>query len=153
MVTEITPGNSPWKEFDRIRSYMDRMDRLLDTFFEGRPVTRGEPVEQWAPSLDVSETRDDIVVEAEVPGIDPKDIDISLVGDTLTIRGEKKQEEEKEENYHLMERNYGTFTRSIRLPVEVQSDKITASYKNGILTIVLPKSEGAHKKEIKVKVE
>ena len=112
MAWDMTPGNSPWKEFERIRSSIVRMDRILDTFFEGRPVKGGEAVEEWAPSLDVSETRDDIVVEAEIPGIEPSDVDISLTGDTLTIKGEKKQEEEKEEDYHLMERNYGTFTRS-----------------------------------------
>jgi HSP20 family protein len=72
----------------------------------------------------------------------------------LTIKGEKKQErEEKEADYHLVERNYGTFTRSIHLPVEVQNDKISASYKNGVLTVVLPKPERAQKKEIKIKVE
>ncbi len=72
----------------------------------------------------------------------------------LTIRGEKKQErEDKEEDYHVVERSYGTFTRSIRLPKEVQSDKISASYKNGVLKVTLPKSEEAKKKEIKIKVE
>jgi HSP20 family protein len=93
-------------------------------------------------------------VKAEVPGLDPKDIDISLSDGLLTIKGEKKQErEEKEEDYHLVERSYGTFTRSIRLPKEVQRDKINASYKNGVLKVVLPKSEEAKKKEVKIKVE
>jgi len=93
-------------------------------------------------------------VNVEIPGVDPKDIDVSLSGDTLFIRGEKKPEtEEKGEDYHLLERNYGTFVRSIHLPVEVQNDKISASYKNGVLTIVFPKSERTQKKEIKVKVE
>ena len=86
-------------------------------------------------------------------GLDPKDIDISLSDGLLTIKGEKKQErEEKEENYHLVERSYGTFTRSIRIPNEVQSDKINASYKNGVLKVVLPKSEEAKKKVVKIKV-
>ena len=93
-------------------------------------------------------------MKAEVPGMDPKDIDISLSDGLLTIKGEKKQErEEKEENYHLVERSYGAFTRSIRLPKEVQSDKISASYKNGVLKVTLPKSEEAKKKEIKIKLE
>jgi HSP20 family protein len=104
----------------------------------------------------VAETGSALVVTVEIPGMDPTDIDVSLsegMG-TLFIKGEKKPEaEEKGADYHLLERNYGTFTRSIRLPVGVQSDKISASYKNGSLTVVLPKSEGAHKKEIKVKVE
>ncbi len=95
-----------------------------------------------------------MVVNVEIPGVDPEEIDVSLSGDTLLIRGEKKQEtEEKGEDYHLLERNYGTFIRSIDLPAEVQSDKINASYKNGVLTIVLPKSERTQKKESKIKVE
>ena len=89
-----------------------------------------------------------------MPGLDPKDIDISLSDGLLTIKGEKKQErEEKEENYHLAERSYGSFARSIRLPGEIQSDKIGASYKNGVLKVTLPKSEEAKKKEIKIKLQ
>ncbi len=154
MAWDITPGNSPWKEFERIRSSIVRMEQLLDTFFEGRTVKQiTEAVEEWGPPLDVSETGDDIVVKAEIPGIEPNDIDISLTGDTLTVKGEKKPEKEKEEDYHIMERNYGTFTRSVRMPGEVQSDKITATYKDGILKIVLPKSEKAKKKEVKIRVK
>jgi HSP20 family protein len=86
--------------------------------------------------------------------MDPKDIDISLSNGFLTITGEKRQEkEEKDENYHLIERSYGSFTRSVRLPREVQSDKITASFKNGVLRVTLLKSEEAKKKEVKIKVE
>ena len=89
-----------------------------------------------------------------MPGLDPKDIDISLSDGLLTIKGEKKQErEEKEENYHLVERSYGSFARSVRLPGETQSDKISASYKNGVLKVTLPKSEEAKKKEIKIKLQ
>jgi HSP20 family protein len=109
---------------------------------------------EWFPSLDVSETKNEIVVKAEVPGMDPKDIDISLSNGTLTIKGEKKQErEEKEEDYHLVERHYGSFMRSVMLPTEVKQDKINASYKNGVLKVVLPKFEEAKKKEVKIKVE
>ncbi len=85
--------------------------------------------------------------------MEPKDIDISLIGDVLTIKGEKKQEkQERDENYHRVERSYGAFTRSLRLPQEVRSEKIEANYKDGILKITLPKSEEAKKKEIKIKV-
>jgi len=94
------------------------------------------------------------VVNVEIPGMDPKEFDISLKGGTLTIKGEKKQEKvEGEENYHLVERRYGTFTRSILLPQEVESDRISAAYKNGVLTVTVPKSEGSKRKEIKIKVE
>jgi HSP20 family protein len=109
---------------------------------------------EWAPSLDMAETKDNFVVQAEVPGIDAKDIDISLTGDVLTIKGEKRQEkEEREEDYHLVERSYGSFLRSVRLPTEVESGKIKASYKNGILKVTLPKSEKVKAKEVKIKVE
>ena len=104
--------------------------------------------------LDVAETKNDLVIKAEVPGMEPKDIDVSLSNGILTIKGEKKQErEEKEEDYHLVESSYGSFTRSVQLRREILSDKISASYKNGVLKITLPKSEEAKKKEIKIKVE
>jgi len=145
---------SPWKPFRDLERMRREMDRLWDSFFEGRPGRKAEEIGEWLPSLDVSETKNDVVVKAELPGIDPKDIDISLANDVLTIKGEKRQEkEEKEENYHLVERNYGSFTRAIRLPKDVQSDKISASFKNGVLKVTLPKSEEAKKKEIKIKVE
>ena len=150
MVWEMTP----WKPFRELERMRREMDRLWDSFFEGRASRKVEEVAEWSPTLDVSETKNDLVVKAEIPGIDPKDIDISLANEMLTIKGEKKQEkEEKEENYHLVERSYGSFARTIRLPREVQSDKISASYKNGILKVTLPKSEEAKKKEIKIKVE
>jgi HSP20 family protein len=149
MVWEI----SPWRpfEFDRIRK---EMDRLWDSFLEGRHIRKSEDDREWLPSVDVSETKNDLVVRAELPGLESKDIDISMNNGYLTIKGEKKNErEEKDENYHLIERSYGSFSRSVRLPKEVLSDKITASFKNGILKITLPKSEEAKKKEIKIKVE
>ena len=148
-----------WKPFGELAPFRDfewmrrDMDRFWNSFFE-RGTLRSEEGGEWLPSLDVAETKNEIVVKAEVPGLEPKDIDISLSDGLLTIKGEKKQErEEKEENYHLVERSYGSFARSIRLPNEVQSDKINASYKNGVLKIVLPKSEEAKKKEIKIKVQ
>lgn len=144
-------GLTPFKEFDRMRR---EMDRLWESFFEGGLRGRTEEIGEWVPSLDLVETKNDLVVKAEVPGMEPNDIDISLSDGVLTIKGEKKQEkEEKEADYHLIERCYGAFTRSLRLPKEVQSDKISASYKDGILKVILPKSEEAKKKEIRIKVE
>jgi HSP20 family protein len=145
--TELTP----FREFERMRR---DMDRLWDSFFEGAPRRRGEERGEWLPSLDVSETKNELVVKVEVPGMEGKDIDISLSDGVLIIKGEKKQEkEEKEADYHLIERSYGSFVRSVRLPKEVQGDKINASYKDGVLRITLPKSEEAKRKEIKIKVE
>jgi HSP20 family protein len=144
---------TPWRPFGELSSLRREMDRLWENFFGERPLGRIWERE-WAPSLDMSETKDNYVVKAEVPGIDAKHIDISLTGDVLTIKGEKSQEkEEKEEDHHLVERSYGSFSRSVRIPAEVESNKIKASYKNGILAITLPKSEKVKAKEVKIKVE
>jgi HSP20 family protein len=143
----------PWRPFEELTSFRKEMDRLWDRFFAERPaldmLERG-----WEPLLDITETKGDLVIKAELPGMDPKDIDISLTGDTLSIKGEKKQEkEEKEENYYRIERSYGAFSRMVKLPVSVQSDNIKASYQNGVLKITLPKSEEDKKKQVKIKVE
>lgn len=144
-------GLAPFKDFETMRT---QMDRLWDSFHEGRARRRLDEELEWLPSIDVAETKNDIVVKAEVPGMDPKDIDISLSDGTLTIKGEKKQErEEKEEDYHLVERSYGTFTRSVQLPKQVKHDHVSASYKNGILKVILPKSEEAKTKSVKIKVD
>lgn len=139
----------PWRELDVLRR---EMDSLWDRFTGERPVKwlKGE----WVPSLDVSESKDKVVVKAEAPGIDPKEIDISLSNGILTLKGEKKRErEEKDENYHVLERSYGSFSRSLLLPAEVQEDKVKASYKDGILTITFPKTEKAKERAIKIEVE
>jgi len=153
---ELTPWKplrqlAPFGDFDRLRRQMDRM---WDSLFDWRPRLGAEEEGEWLPTLDLTENPNEFIVKAEMPGLDPKDVDISLSDKLLTIKGEKKQErEEKEENYHLTERSFGSFVRSIQLPAEVKSEKISASYKNGILRIVLPKSEEAKKKEVKIKVE
>jgi HSP20 family protein len=143
----------PWKPFDELTSFRREMDRLWDRFFSERPAL--DMLEKgWEPTMDITETKSDLIVKAELPGIDPKEIDISLTGDTLTIKGEKQQEkEEKEENYYRIERSYGIFSRTIKLPMSVQNDKIKASYQHGVLKITLPKSEEAKQKQIKIKVE
>jgi len=128
---------TPFRDFDRMRR---EMDEFWDSFFGRGTGEKGK----WFPCIDVAETKDDIIVEAEVPGIDPKDIDISLTNCRLIIRGVKKQAKEgKGANRHLAERSYGGFARTIELPVKVQSEKIGTSYSNGVLKIVVPKSEEA----------
>ena len=143
----------PWKPFDELTSFRREMDRLWDRFFSERPAL--DMLEKgWEPTMDITETKSDLIVKAELPGIDPKEIDISLTGDTLTIKGEKQQEkEEKEENYYRIERSYGIFSRTIKLPVSVQNDRIKASYQHGVLKITLPKSGEAKQKQVKIKVE
>ncbi len=142
----------PFEGIEKVRS---EMDRLMDTLLFGVPQTRDFSEEtEWLPAVDVAETKNEIVVNVEAPSMHPEEFDISLSEGTLTISGEKKQEKVEEgENYHLTERRYGTFTRSIPLSQEIESDKISAFYKDGILRVTLPKSEGAKKKKIKIKVE
>ncbi|MFA5183339.1 MAG: Hsp20/alpha crystallin family protein [Syntrophales bacterium] len=109
---------------------------------------------EWTLAMDVAETAEQVVVKAEVPGIDPKDINISLQGDVLTVKGEKKSErEEKKESYHLVERSYGAFSRSVALPAAVDADKVEAKYEKGVLTITCPKKETVKPKQIETKAE
>lgn len=133
-------------------SLRDEVNRLFDDFFGGLMLQSSKG--DWAPAIDVSETDAQVVVKAELPGMDPKDIDIALLGDSLTIKGEKREEKsERDENYYRMERRYGSFQRSINLPASVDSRKVTAAYKNGVLTITLDKREESKARSIKVKVE
>jgi HSP20 family protein len=131
------------------------MERFFDRFAE--PVW--EPFAtmaggNWAPMLDVSETKDAMIVTAEMPGVDPKEIEIGLTGDLLTLKGEKeKRIEEKEERYHRVERTYGAFLRSVRLPMAVDGSKVTATFKNGVLVVTLPKTPASKGTMIPVKAE
>lgn len=149
----MAQGLTRWRPFEGLPSLRREMDNLWDRFFGGDwGLTPWQG--KWAPSLDVSETKDNLVVKTELPGIDPKDVDISITDNTLTVKGEKKQEkEEKEENYHLIESGYGSFFRSLPLPMEVERDKVKANYKNGVLKITMPKSEKAKAKEVKVNID
>jgi HSP20 family protein len=133
-----------------MKQEMDRLfDRLVATKWDDYP-TLGE----WCPSMDISETKDSLVVKVEVPGMDQKDIRIALQENLLTITGEKRQEkEEKEERYHRVERSYGAFTRGVRLPVGVDGSKVAATFKNGLLTVTLPKTPAAKGTTIPIKAE
>ncbi len=129
------------------------MGRLFDRFFGQdwflEPFQR---VGAWTPAIDVVETDDAITVKAELPGLSGHDLKVSLTGDLLTIKGEKKEEkEEKTMNFHRVERSYGSFERSIKLPVAVKNDEIHATFKDGVLSIELPKSR--HSKTIPVKID
>ena len=108
---------------------------------------------EMMPAFDISEADDHFVVKADLPGIDPKNLEISLTGNVLTIMGEKKEErEEKNERYYTLERQFGSFTRSFMLPADVKEDGIEASYKGGVLRVNIPKSERAKQKKIPVKM-
>ena len=144
----------PWKrnKDKHAKDLRREVDSMYDRFFEPDflPTTlfgKGK----WGPKLDISEGRKDIIVKAEIPGIEAKDLDISIDGRRLNIRGEKKQEQtEEEETYYRVERSYGYFNRTIELPSEVDPNKVDASYKKGILKINLQKTKSSETKRIKV---
>ncbi|UCH79662.1 MAG: Hsp20/alpha crystallin family protein [Nitrospiraceae bacterium] len=136
----------------------DEMDALFDDFFTGFNMEpfEGRQARPFRPNIDVSETDNEFRVSAELPGMDDKDIEVNLNRDSLTIRGEKKQEkEDKGKDYYHVERSYGSFTRTIPLPVEIESDKAEAHFKKGVLTVTVPKNVKAveSKKKIAIKTE
>jgi HSP20 family protein len=142
----------PWGGKGELSRFRGEIDRLFDRFMEGWPFGVSAEERGWAPSVDVSETGKEVIVKAELAGIDPKDIDVSVRGDLLIVTGERKQEkEEKGENFHRVERSYGSFSRSIRLPADVDASKVDAKYKDGVLKIVLPKTKQAAAKKIEIK--
>ena len=116
------------------------IDRLFDRLWEG-DFPQLPAMGDWAPELDVSE-KDAVMVKAEVPGMDAKDIELSLHGKVLTLKGEKKEKEEKDEHYR-MERSYGALARAVRLPASVDGSKVSATFKNGLLRVTLPKAPAA----------
>jgi HSP20 family protein len=143
----------PWKPINELTTLQKEMDSLWDRFFPDTAFHGRHVAHEWLPTIDVKETKDKLVVKAELPGLEAKDVELTLNEDILTIRGEKKEEkEEKDEHRYFMERYYGAFERKIQLPTLVRTDKIDATFDKGILTINLPKSEEAKKKEIKIKV-
>lgn len=140
-----------WEPAREMMSLREAMDRLFDDAFT-HPL--GLANSGGLPSLDVYETKDEVVIKAALPGIKPEDVQISVTGDVLSMQGEYKQEEEKKEaSYHMREIRQGSFDRSIRLPVDVQTDKSKADFENGILTISLPKAEKVKPKTINIQTK
>lgn len=135
------------EDFERARR---QMDRLLSVFSSGGPSTAASGV---FPPLIVTEEGDTIFVEAEIPGIKAEDLDISVVGRTLTLSGERKPEETENVNYHRRERKWGSFRKALTLPEDVNSDAVRAECKNGVLKIALPKAEHAKPRKITIKSE
>jgi HSP20 family protein len=134
-------------------SLQRRMNRLFEDFF-GEPLGGLAPAEGWMPALDVSETEESVLVKAEIPGVDPKEVEISLTGNELTLRGEKREEsEEKKGAWHRVERRYGSFVRSVALPASVDPDRVDASAQNGVLTVTIGKREEARPRRISIDVK
>ncbi len=140
-----------WSPMRDLLNMQHEIGRVFDSLFSD--YDSGSFVSQWAPRIDVMEHGDAYVIKAELPGVSKNDVKITLQDNVLTLRGEKKQEkEEKDLNFYRVERAYGTFERSFTLPTGVKNDRIDATYRDGVLTITLPKVEEAKPKEIEVKV-
>lgn len=148
-------GMSEWDPFRTVADMQTEMNRLFDRFF-GRPVAgtaASAAARFWVPMVDVWETKDDLMLAVEIPGVKEKDVTLSITGDVLTIRGERRADQERKEGqYYLLERLYGKFERNIQLPVPVQADKVTATYRDGVLEVRLPKAEEVKPREIKIDV-
>lgn len=140
-----------WRPMRDLWNIQEEINHSFDDFF-GRSA-REFPDGYWAPAVDIAESKDNLTVNVEVPGMKKEDVKVTFQDGILTIKGERKQEkEEKDKSFHRVERSYGSFCRSFTLPTMVQGDKIKANYKDGVLSIALPKVEEAKPKEITIDV-
>jgi HSP20 family protein len=143
-----------WEPFRDLVSLRDAMDRLFEESYVRPRTDWPASIEAGALAVDVYETEDAVVVKSAIPGVKPEDIGISLTGDTLTIKGETKSEEEvKEENYVRREMRYGSFSRTLTVPTSVVANKAEANVENGVLTLTLPKAEEVKPKAIQIKAK
>ena len=144
-----------WEPFRDLLTLQDRMNRMFDESYRGRGASEEDWAlgGSWAPAVDIYEHEGNIVLTAELPGVDPKEVDIRVENNVLTLRGERKWSTEvNRESYHRVERAYGNFTRSFTLPNVVDTEKIKADFKDGMLKLVLPKKEEAKPKQISINV-
>jgi HSP20 family protein len=140
-----------WEPLKDLMALQERMNKLFEETFSGG--TRDQEAGVWFPAVDILEKGEEIILKMELPEVDQKAIDIKVEGNSLTIKGERKLEQgTTHEDYHRLERPYGTFSRSFNLPSTVNQEKVTASHKDGILRIVLPKKEETRAKQIKVEM-
>jgi len=140
-----------WDPFRDIVTLREKMNRMFEDVFTGRTEEgKDMATRTWAPSVDIFETENELVLTAEVPGIDEKDIEIKIEDNTLTLKGERKFEKEtKEENYHRIERSYGAFFRAFTLPNSIDPEKIQAMHENGVLKITMPKKTELQPRKVK----
>lgn len=140
------------KPFRSPGSIRNEIDNLVHDFFGG-PIHTGPLAGEWLPPADVSETEDMVFVTAEIPGMEESDIELSVIGNALTIRGEKKhQDEGKKRNHYFGERYFGSFSRTLQLPADIEPDKAKANFKKGVLKISIPKIEESKSKKISINV-
>jgi HSP20 family protein len=142
-----------WEPF-RVADIQTEVNRLFDNFFFGRAASGSTTGGRtWVPAVDMHATKDDLVVSVELPGVNEKDVSVSITGDLLTVKGERRFENQANEQDLLhVERTYGKFERLIQLPMAVQSDRVKATYREGVLEIKLPKAEELKPKEIKIDI-
>ena len=140
-----------WEPFRSVTGLQDQVNRLFHQAFDR--TSEESSLSAWAPAVDIYETEQELVVKADLPEVDPKDLDIRVENHLLTIRGERKFEKKvNEDNYLRVERSYGSFARSFTLANSVNAEAIQAAYQNGVLTLTIPKREEAKPKQIKVNV-
>ena len=143
-LTKYDPFQEPADFSIGFRSFQDAVSRMLSEPRSQRP---------WTPAVDILETDNELIIKADLPDVDMKDIHVDIENGTLALKGERKfEQEEKDLGYHRMERSYGSFARYFSLPDTVEPDKVKADYKNGVLTVSLPKKEIAKPRSIKVQV-
>jgi len=139
-----------WDPFEELATLRNRMDRLWTRFNADDETALAD----WSPTSDVVETKDAIIIKAELPGLEEKDVDVAIENGVLTIKGERNAEKETEEKgFRRIERSYGSFLRAFTLPTNVEPEQITATFTNGLLEVQLPKKEGAKPRSIKVEVK
>jgi HSP20 family protein len=141
-----------WTPRGNLQTFQDEMNRMFDQFFRGGTGEEaGWGVRTWAPPVDIYETDDALILKAELPGVSKDDVSIEIHQNTLILRGQRKHEAEvKEEQYHRVERAYGTFQRSFMLPTLVDQEHVQATYQDGVLELRLPKSEAAKPKRVAI---
>jgi HSP20 family protein len=140
--------------YDPFTNMRRELDRVFEDFTRGFGVPAREGEALLAPRIDVAETDKDIEVTVELPGLEEKDVEVTMVDDLLTIRGEKKREkEEKGKDYQLVERSYGSFIRQLRLPFDADSSKVSATFKNGVLTVKVGKPKEVQAKTVKIPIK
>jgi HSP20 family protein len=140
-----------WDPFAEMADLRREMDHIFGEFFGRTPSSMAATEAMWSPLVDIHETKDSFLLMAELPGVKQEDVEVSVEGDTLTLKGERKRETEvKEDQYHRIERSYGRFERSILLPSVVDPNRVKATYRDGVLEIQLPKKEEAKPKAVKI---
>jgi len=141
-----------WEPFRNMGDIQGEVNRLFESFL-GRPMAAASPMRAWLPAVDMHETKDALVLTVEVPGVSEKDVTVSMTGDLLSIKGERRvADEAKDQQYLHSERVFGHFERLIQLPFDVQADQVKATYRDGVLQVTLPKAEELKPREIKIDI-